>query len=123
MLRKLGLTAALIASGLTIAAPTAQAGSGWSLQPASSYGHDDWRDPDGRYENADWRDGDRGQRGSDYRGKRCDKGTAGLIVGGVLGGVVGNRIAKGDRTAGTIIGAGVGAITGRAIDRSSSKRC
>jgi hypothetical protein len=52
---------------------------------------------------------------------RCDKGTEGLIIGGVAGGLLGNRVAgSGDRTVGTILGAGLGALAGRAIDRADS---
>jgi Glycine zipper 2TM domain len=127
MVRKISLTAAALVTALALAATPAQAGSQWSLQPANSYDddNDDWHNPDGdsaRWQEANWR-GER-QRDADYRdGKRCDKGTGGLIIGGLAGGVIGNRIAKGDRTLGTILGAGVGALAGRAIDRSSSKRC
>lgn len=61
-----------------------------------------------------------------YRGQRCGKGTTGLIVGAVAGGLLGRSIVgyRGDRTAGTIVGAGVGALAGRAIDKSDSRgRC
>ena len=44
-------------------------------------------------------------------------GTAGLIVGGVGGGLLGHAIAGG--TAGPLIGAGAGALLGRHIERHS----
>lgn len=54
-----------------------------------------------------------------YYCKKPD-GTAGLIVGGITGGVLGNIIAPGgSKTLGTIIGAGVGAVAGTAIDRNN----
>jgi len=62
---------------------------------------------------------DRIYRGRDgrYYCKR-DDGTTGLIVGGVVGGLLGNEIAPGgSKTVGTILGAGAGALLGRAIDR------
>ena len=59
-----------------------------------------------------------------YRGQRCGKGTTGLIVGAVAGGLLGRAVVghRGDRTAGTIVGAGVGALAGRAIDKSDDRR-
>jgi hypothetical protein len=59
--------------------------------------------------------------GRQYEGYRtCDKGTEGLVIGGLAGGALGYTIAKGDRALGTILGAGVGALAGRAIDKSDS---
>jgi hypothetical protein len=57
-------------------------------------------------------------RGSDNRYYcRRDDGTAGLIVGGIAGGVLGNVIApRRSKTIGTIIGASAGAIIGKSID-------
>jgi len=58
-------------------------------------------------------------RGSDdrYYCRRSD-GTTGLIIGGAIGGLLGNQIARGQsNTIGTIIGAGAGALLGREIDR------
>ncbi len=52
-----------------------------------------------------------------------DDGVGGALLGGVIGGVAGNRIAgRGDRTVGTIIGGVVGAAAGAAIDRSEDRR-
>jgi hypothetical protein len=58
-----------------------------------------------------------------YRGQRCGRGTTGLIVGAVAGGLLGRSIVgyRGDRTAGAIVGAGVGALAGRAIDKSDDR--
>jgi hypothetical protein len=58
-----------------------------------------------------------------YRSNRsCNKGTGGLIIGGVAGGLLGNEVARrGNKTTGTIIGAAVGALAGRAIDRADSR--
>jgi hypothetical protein len=57
-------------------------------------------------------------RGSDDRYYcRRDDGTAGLIIGGIAGGVLGNIITRGrSKPLGTIIGASAGAIIGQSID-------
>jgi len=58
-------------------------------------------------------------RGGDgrYYCRRSD-GTTGLIVGGVLGGVIGSRLDRGNSgVLGTILGAGAGAAIGSSIDR------
>lgn len=62
-------------------------------------------------------------RGNDGRYRcRRDDGTTGLLIGGALGGVLGNSIAgRGDRTIGTILGLAGGALLGREIDRSNSR--
>ncbi len=60
-----------------------------------------------------------------YRGQRCGKGSTGLILGAVAGGLLGRAVVgyRGDRTAGTIVGAGVGALAGRAIDKGDNRGC
>lgn len=51
-----------------------------------------------------------------------DKGVGGALLGGVIGGVAGNRIAgKGDRVLGTVAGAAVGAVAGNVIDKAEDK--
>ncbi len=59
------------------------------------------------------------------RGYRCNKGSTGMILGAVAGGLLGRAVVGryGDRTAGTIIGAGAGALGGRAIQRSDGRGC
>lgn len=69
----------------------------------------------------EWRmsSNDRVYRGRDgrYYCRRSD-GTTGLLVGGAVGGVLGNIIAPGgSELLGTIIGAGAGATLGAAIER------
>lgn len=62
-------------------------------------------------------------RGNDgrYYCRRSD-GTTGALIGGALGGVLGNSIAgRGDRTLGTILGLAGGALLGREIDRGNSR--
>jgi Glycine zipper 2TM domain len=55
------------------------------------------------------------------RRARCSRGTGGTIIGAVVGGLAGRKIAgRGSRTEGAIIGAGVGALAGRAIDKAGS---
>jgi hypothetical protein len=77
----------------------------------------------------EYRNYDRGNRDYDYdrgyRDQRCSKGTGGLIIGAIAGGLLGREVVgrRGDRTAGTILGAGVGALAGRAIDKGSNRRC
>ncbi len=71
-----------------------------------AYGYDNYGDRDGGY--------------------RCQKrGTTGMIIGAVAGGLLGREVVgwRGDRTAGTIVGAGVGALAGRALDRNGGRRC
>lgn len=79
--------------------------------------YDDRRYDNRRYDGYDNRYNNRHYR---HRGNRCDSGTGGTIIGGIVGALAGHEIAgRGDRTAGTIIGGAVGAIGGRAIDRSN----
>jgi hypothetical protein len=63
-------------------------------------------------------------RGNDGRYYcRHRDGTTGLLIGGMLGGLLGNGIAgRGDRTLGTILGLAGGALLGHEID-SSNSRC
>lgn len=59
-------------------------------------------------------------RGSDgrYYCRRSD-GTAGLIIGGATGGILGNVIDGGrNRAAGTLIGGALGALLGREVERT-----
>lgn len=78
---------------------------------------------DSRYYGARSYDGPRTWRGDDGRYYcRRDDGTTGLIVGGAVGGLLGNEIAgRGDRTLGTILGVAGGALLGREIDRGGSR--
>ncbi|MFM5914035.1 glycine zipper 2TM domain-containing protein [Chakrabartia godavariana] len=114
-----------------------------ALVPAApAFAHDGPYEEDGYYRDRGYGDGyydRRGYRGSRYddrgyyrdqsyryRGQRCGKGTTGLIIGAVAGGLLGRSIVgyRGDRTAGAIVGAGVGALAGRAIDKSDDRgRC
>ncbi|WP_052761855.1 glycine zipper domain-containing protein [Aurantiacibacter luteus] len=51
-----------------------------------------------------------------YYDRRGGNGAViGGLVGAVTGGVIGNRVADGNRTAGTLIGAGVGGLAGAAV--------
>jgi hypothetical protein len=62
-------------------------------------------------------------RGNDgrYYCRRGD-GTTGMLIGGMIGGLLGNGIAgHGDRTLGTILGLAGGALLGHEIDRSDSR--
>lgn len=76
---------------------------------------------DPRYSERVLRDNDYVYVGDDgrYYCRRSD-GTAGLIVGGIAGGVLGNIIAPGgSKTLGTLLGAGAGAAVGTTIDRNN----
>lgn len=67
-----------------------------------------------RYEERVWR-GDDGR----YFCRRSD-GTTGLIVGAVAGGLIGNRLARGESALlGTLIGASAGAVIGQAVDKNA----
>lgn len=62
----------------------------------------------------------RGRDGRYYCRKK--DGTTGMIIGGAVGGLLGNEIAgRGDRTVGTILGVAGGALLGRAVDRSNAR--
>lgn len=51
-----------------------------------------------------------------------DKGVGGALLGGVIGGVAGNRIAgSGNRVLGTAVGAVAGAVAGNVIDKAEDK--
>lgn len=81
-----------------------------------SYGRSNYRDERVSRDTRVWRDND-----GRYRCRRSD-GTTGLLIGGAVGGVLGNGIAgRGDRTLGTILGLAGGALLGREIDRSNSR--
>jgi Glycine zipper 2TM domain len=79
----------------------------------------------GYYQQSRYEDDDRGYRNNNSY--RCDrgKGSTGLIVGAVAGGLLGRAVVGryGDRTAGTIAGAGVGALAGRALQKAGNNRC
>lgn len=79
---------------------------------------DYYRD-DPRYRERTLSASDQVYRGSDgrYYCRRSD-GTAGLIIGGAAGGVLGNVIDGGrNRAAGTLIGGALGALFGREVER------
>ena len=73
---------------------------------------------------ADWAEEEALRRDLE-RACRPDNGVGGSILGGLLGGVAGNRIAgRGNRTAGTLIGGALGAAAGGLIDQAEDKnRC
>lgn len=50
-----------------------------------------------------------------------DKGVGGALIGGALGGIVGNRVAKGDRLLGTVVGGVAGAVAGTVIDKAEDR--
>ena len=96
----------------------------------------DWNRPDKSYGGYDaaryYRDGrgyqerrigrnDRIYRGNNGRYYcRRDDGTTGLIIGGALGGLLGNTLANGrSSTVATLLGAGGGALLGRSVDRGN----
>jgi len=144
-----GLALAAIPA-LAFAAPAAQAATfdgpavlSWS-QESAAHGRDRDRDyrRDGYRGYGDSRYGrydryDRYDR-NDYRGDRVhrntrvwrgdngryyckkDDGTTGLLIGGAVGGLIGNEVAR-DRTLGAILGAAGGALLGREIDRGNTR--
>ncbi len=78
-----------------------------------------------RYDDQNYDRGRYDRRGRFDRNDRCRKGSTGMILGAVAGGLLGRAVVGryGDRTAGTIIGAGAGALGGRAVERSSNRGC
>jgi hypothetical protein len=127
--------ASLLASAVpAVAAPAFDVGQASTISGATDLTAHQYRD-------RDWRD-NRGQRryydrsgsynGPSWRGRdgryycRRDNGTTGLLIGGAVGGLIGNEVAgRGDRTLGTILGVAGGALLGREIDRGGggSRRC
>jgi hypothetical protein len=100
-------------------------GPGYGPGPGSE---ENWDAPhyyrDGDYQERVMSRDDQVYYGSDgrYYCRRPD-GTAGLIIGGIAGGVVGNAIAPGgSRTLGTLLGAAGGAAIGDAV-ATNSTRC
>ena len=88
-------------------------GPGWDA-------HDHYRD-DPRYGERRVSRDEQIYRGSDgrYYCRRSD-GTAGLIVGGIAGGALGDAIApRGSKTLGTLLGAIGGGAVGSAVDQDS----
>lgn len=99
--------------------------------------HDRWDDRYGSRYRDGYRDG-RYYDSRDYRGDRVhrdtrvwrgrdgryyckkDNGTTGLLIGGAVGGLIGNEIAR-DKTLGAILGAAGGALLGREIDRGNTR--
>jgi len=68
----------------------------------------------------------------DYRGygyyddacrtSKTNKGTAGAVIGGLAGAVLGSNVAgRGDRTEGAVIGGVAGALIGNGVGRSSAE--
>ncbi len=139
------VTVAIAATGMLASALPASAAVQFGSDPAAQvmngaegvwqHGRDR-----GRHEGWYGRGSDRGynQRGYDdepvYRNTRtwrgddgrsyCRRqdGTTGLLIGGAVGGLIGNEVAgRGDRTLGVILGVAGGALLGREIDRSGSR--
>ena len=126
-------TAGLLASAVPAAAApmfdTAQNSSvSGATDLSAQHGRDrDWRDRRGSRRHYDR---SRHYNGPSWRGRdgryycRRDDGTTGLLIGGAVGGLIGNEVAgRGDRTLGTILGVAGGALLGREIDRGGSRRC
>ena len=79
--------------------------------------------PEDRYPREHAQDDGKVWRGEDGRRfcRRSD-GTAGLVVGGGAGALVGHAIdSRGSRGAGTILGGVLGALIGRAIERDATR--
>lgn len=136
-------TAGMMASALPVAAAPAFDSNGPAMfqDEAGSVNHspDSWRERDRNRDRDRYRDnrnyGRHGYYGEPVRAEtrtwrgrdgryycRRDDGTTGLLIGGAVGGLIGNEVAgSGDRTLGTILGVAGGALLGRAVDRSDSR--
>ena len=128
VLRTIRLATAVLIGCATLAptAATAQYRGQYRGAPPPAYYEPTGYDRDGydrsRYDRArnsnERREDDRSRARQDRRGRHCDRGTGGTILGAIAGGLLGNAVAgRGDRGVGTIVGAGAGALAGRAIDR------
>jgi len=122
------------AQAATFDAPVAAAwqsdGVSYGRDRDRDYRRDGYRDyRESRYSRHDRRDRYRGDRvhrntrvwrdnGRYYC--RKDDGTTGLLIGGAVGGLIGNEVAR-DRTLGAILGAAGGALLGREIDRGNTR--
>lgn len=82
----------------------------------------DWRDMDDNdWSDAQWAEEDAYRRDLE-RACRPDNGIGGSLLGGLLGGFAGNRMAgRGNRTAGTLLGGALGAVAGGLIDQAEDK--
>ena len=101
-------TMILALSAATLTVPALPAAPAFAAHQTSAYHGKTWRGSDGRL----------------YC--RKSNGTAGLIVGGAAGALVGRQIdSRGSRTTGTVLGAAVGALLGRHVQRNviSKRRC
>jgi hypothetical protein len=75
------------------------------------------------YRPAGWYGRNGAYYGDDYARCRRDSNTDGTVLGAVVGGALGNVIAKpGDKTLGTAIGAGLGGVVGNRIDNGKGRR-
>lgn len=100
------------------------AGGGYDQRYDPRYDEDAYYDPRRDYRAGNYQERaltreDRIYRGSDdrYYCRRSD-GTTGLIVGGAVGGILGNVIDGGrSRVLGTLLGGAGGALLGRSIDQ------
>jgi hypothetical protein len=113
----------IAASAAAMALTGACTNYGYGDRPGYASSDDYWDAPryyrDGSYEERRLGRDDRVYVGRDgrYYCRRSD-GSAGLIVGGLAGGVLGNIIAPGgSKTLGTILGAAGGAAVGASVDR------
>ncbi|MFT3978736.1 MAG: glycine zipper 2TM domain-containing protein [Sphingomonas bacterium] len=99
-------------------------GGGWQ----DEHGYDPSRDyrSGSQYQERPMSANERVYTGNDgrYYCKRSD-GTTGLVVGGALGGILGNVIDGGrSRIVGTLLGGAAGALAGKSIEKNnSSLRC
>lgn len=130
----LGLAAPgmLAASMPAMAAPASHTATSINTGVATAHQYGRYDRYDGNYGRSTYDRGYRDERVSRntrvWRGNdgrtycRRSDGTTGLLIGGAVGGLVGNSIAgRGDRTLGTILGLAGGALLGREIDRSNSR--
>lgn len=92
---------------------------GYNGYYGNNYNYGQYYDNRGYYSGPTWRGND-----GRYHCRRSD-GTAGTVIGGAAGALIGSQVAgRGDRTLGAVLGGVLGAVIGNSVDRDNGgRRC